>query len=385
MLLVVVLFAQLLVMAYQLRHKQDVPLVRGAVVYVVAPIQRSLAFVVQSVRNTWEGYLYLWGTRRQNEALTAEMDILKLENQRLRTQAEQGRRLQVLFDIREQLPLPTIAAQVLSAGSAETARIILIDKGTDSGLKTDLPVLVADGVVGKVLHVFDNTAQVLLITDPYSGVAALVEGSRVHGVVKGTNRRICVMEYVQNDEEVRKGELIYTSGEDQIFPKGLPIGVIADTASGLEFQQITVEPLARLNQLEEVLVILEAGGDVGEFPVRKTAKEDEEVEPPSTEALEPTEPATTVTQSTGAATSPDEGSRQEVAVPQQSAPMSAGPPPREVATPTQPMPEPATDESTELAAPTPTQQAPDSAPLPPSSSPSTEQSPGDPPPFNAPD
>jgi rod shape-determining protein MreC len=311
------------------------------------------------------------------------MDRLKLENQRLRTQAEQGRRLQVLFDIREQVPLPTIAAQVLSAGSAETARIILIDKGTDAGLKPDLPVLVADGVVGKVLHVFDNTAQVLLITDPYSGVAALVEGSRVHGVVKGTNRRVCIMEYVQNEEEVREGEIVYTSGEDQIFPKGLPVGVIVETRPGLEFRQITVEPLARLNQLEEVLVILEAGGDVEEFPVKRTTEENQPVAPASEEAAEPAE-ATTVAQPADSLSPPEEGSQQEVAVPQPRAPITAAGPPPEPASPSRPIPEPVMGESTELAVPPPSQQAPDPAPLPPSVGPSAEQSLADPPPPPAP-
>ena len=267
MLLVAVLFSQLLVMAYQLRRNQDVPLVRGAVVYVVAPIQKSLATVVHTFQSVWEGYVHLWGTRRQNQVLSAEIDQLKLENQRLRVQAEQGRRLQVLFDLRQQLPLPTVAAQVLSAGSSETARIVMIDKGTDDGLKPDLPVLVPDGVVGKILHVFSNTAQVLLITDPYSGVASLLEDSRVHGILKGQNKPECSMDYVPNGEEVKGGKIVYPSGEDQIFPKGLPLGVVLEARPGPEFQQITVRPLAQLNRLEEVLVILQSGGDIGSFPM----------------------------------------------------------------------------------------------------------------------
>ena len=262
LLVVAVIFAQLLVMAYQLRRNQDVPLVRGTVVYVVAPIQKSLAAVVHSFRNVWDGYVYLWGTRRQNQVLSDEIDQLKLENQRLRVQAEQGRRLQILFDLRQQLPLPTVAAQVLSAGPSETARIILIDKGADDGLKPDLPVLVPDGVVGKVLHVFSNTAQVLLLTDPYSGVAILLEDSRIHGVLKGENKSDCSLEYILNGEEVRSGQRVFTSGEDRIFPKGLPVGVVVNAQPGLEFQQITVRPLAQLNRLEEVLVILDLEGSI---------------------------------------------------------------------------------------------------------------------------
>ena len=147
MLLAAVLFAQLLLMAYQLRRDQDIPLVRNAVVYVIAPIQRGLNGVVHAVGSVWEGYVGLWGAHRENEVLTRELDALKLENLRLREQAEQGRRLQVLFDLREQLPLPTIVARVLSASSSETGRIVMIDKGADDGLTTDLAVLVPDGLV----------------------------------------------------------------------------------------------------------------------------------------------------------------------------------------------------------------------------------------------
>ena len=200
MVLAAVLFGQLLLMAYQLRRNQDVPLVRHSVVYLVAPIQRGASAVVRSVRGVWEGYVYLWGTRRQNQSLVGQMDKLKMENQRLREQAEEGRRLQVLFNLREQVPPPTVAAQVLSTGASETARIVLIDKGANAGLKPDLAVMVADGIVGKVLHVFPNTAQVLLVTDPYSGVACLLEGSRVHGILKGQNKPVAILWYVPNGE-----------------------------------------------------------------------------------------------------------------------------------------------------------------------------------------
>ncbi|MBI3933541.1 MAG: rod shape-determining protein MreC [Acidobacteria bacterium] len=266
MLLVAVLFTQLLVMAYQLRQNRDIPLVRNTVVFVVAPIQKSLAVVAHAVRSAWEGYVFLWGTHRQNQVLSREIDELKLENQRLREQAEQGRRLQVFFDLRQQLPLPTVAAQVLSAGSSETARMVMIDKGASDGLQPDLPVLVPDGVVGKVLHVFPDTAQVLLITDPYSGVACLLGDSRVHGILKGQNQPLCSLTYVPNGDEVKVGQIVYTSGEDQVYPKGLPLGIVLNARPGVEFQQITVRPLAQLNRLEEVLVILQSGGDIGLFP-----------------------------------------------------------------------------------------------------------------------
>ena len=267
MVLAAVLFGQLLLMAYQLRRKQDIPLVRGSVVYVVSPIQRSFSAVAHAIRGVWDGYIYLWSTRRVNQTLQNKLDSMSIENQRLREQAEEGKRLQVLFDLRQQVPLPTVAAQVLSTSSNDTARIVLIDKGADAGLKPDQPVMVPDGVVGKVLHVFPTTAQVLLVTDPYSGVACLLEDSRVHGILKGQNKALATLWYVPNGEDVKPGQRILTSGEDQIYPKGLPVGVVTEVKPGPEFMQIAVRPLAPLNRLEDVLIILQSGGDVGSSPI----------------------------------------------------------------------------------------------------------------------
>lgn len=256
MLLAAVLLVQLLLLAYQLRRNQDIPLIRLGTALVVTPMQKGLRAFFGAAGELWQGYVDLRGARRQSETLAREVDQLKLENQQLREQAEQGRRLQVLLDLRQQVPSPTVVAQVISASSSETARLLTIDKGQNAGIRPDLPVLVPDGIVGKVLHAFPNSAQVLLLTDPYSGVACLLENSRVHGVLKGQNKPLGSLAYVPNGEPVEIGQRVFTSGEDQIYPKGLPVGVVVEARPGPEFQQITVQPFAPLNRLEEVLVLL---------------------------------------------------------------------------------------------------------------------------------
>ncbi|HEY7679072.1 MAG TPA: rod shape-determining protein MreC [Terriglobia bacterium] len=256
-LLAVVLLSQVFLLAYQLRRDQDIPLVRYGTVLMVTPIQKGLRAVMDGVQGVWYGYVNLHGARRQNEELARERDELKLENHRLREQADEARRLQVLFDLAQEVPSRTLVARVIGASSSETARMLTIDKGRNAGLEPDLPVIVPDGVVGKVLHVFPNAAQVLLITDPYSGVASLLEDSRVHGIVKGQNQALCSLAYVPRGEEVQVGQKLYTSGEDQVYPKGLPVGQVVEVLPGPEFLRIAVQPLAPLNRLEEVLVILQ--------------------------------------------------------------------------------------------------------------------------------
>ena len=123
-----------------------------------------------------------------------------------------------------------------------------------------MPVITPDGIVGKVHRVFWGSARVLVITDPDSGVGALLEKSRVHGVLQGSGGFFCQLAYVVNDERVEVGEHVLTSGEDLIYPKGLPIGVVTSVRPGPVFRQIRIRPSARLNRLEEVLVIVHGTG-----------------------------------------------------------------------------------------------------------------------------
>jgi rod shape-determining protein MreC len=153
--------------------------------------------------------------------------------------------------------LHTLAAQVIGSDGSEASHTIILDKGSRAGLRPDLPVIVSEGVIGKVLRVFADTSQVLLITDANSGVASLLESSRVHGVLRGQNRPLARLTYVANGEAVEVGETLVTSGEDRIYPKGLPLGVVVSARPSPEFQEIEVQPLAQLNRLEEVLVVLE--------------------------------------------------------------------------------------------------------------------------------
>jgi rod shape-determining protein MreC len=253
----IALLGQLLLMAYQLRRNRDVPLVRYGAVLVVSPVQKGLSGMVHGVQAIWFGYIDLHGARRDNTELVRQLDAMRLENNRLREQSGELKRLQALLDLREQVAGRTLVARVVGASSSETARMVTLDKGRNHGIEPDMPVLVPEGVVGKVLHVFPEMAQVLLLTDPYSGVACLVQDSRVHGVLKGQNQSLGTLAYVPNGEPISPGQKVVTSGEDQVYPKGLPVGVVVEAKPGLESQQVTVQLLAPLNRLDEVLVILQ--------------------------------------------------------------------------------------------------------------------------------
>ena len=254
--LATVVLLQLLLLAYQLRRNESIPLVRYGTIMLVTPVQKTFHAVVQGIGGVWGGYVELWHTRRENEDLLQDLNRLRLDNSQLRNQAEQARRLQVLFDFQQEAPLRMVASQVIGSDAAQTSRLLLIDKGSEAGLRPDLAVLVPEGVVGKVLHVFPNAAQVLLFTDGNSGLGGLLEESRIHGVVRGNSSPLADLAYIPNGEKVEIGSRVLTFREDKNFSKGLPVGVVVSAQPGIDFQQIQVQPVARLNRLEEVLVIL---------------------------------------------------------------------------------------------------------------------------------
>ena len=253
--LMAVLLIELLVLTYEVRQNREIPLVRQVFVVTVTSVEKGLHAVSGGIWNLWQDYVDLRGTRRKNEELVRELSDIKLDNERLQTEVEQAKRLQLLLQFKEELPFETVAAEVIGSGGVDSARLVMLDKGQDAGLRPDMAVMTPDGIVGKVLRVFPQSAQVLLLTDPNSGVACLLERSRIHGVLKGQNKALVALGYVLNDDPVQIGERVFTSGEDRIYPKGLPVGVVVEARPGTSFQEIAVQPFARLERLEEVLVV----------------------------------------------------------------------------------------------------------------------------------
>ena len=302
----VVLFAQLSLLTYQFRREGNIPLIRHGTLYVLTPVQSGMRAATDTFRRVVRGYLDLRDARRQSEDLSRELDRLRIEAHRLRREANQAKRLQALLDFRQELPLRTIAAQVIGSDGSELSQTVILDKGNEAGLRPDLPVIVPDGVIGKVLRVFSGSSQVILITDAESGVAALLESSRIHGVLRGTNRSLGRLLYVVNGQPVNVGEVVVTSGEDRIYPKGLPLGVVVSARPGVEFQEIEVQPLSQLNRLEEVLVVLGREQAEEEEPETSEPPEENFVDAPKAdpELSESAPPGSQPTEGSAAAPSP---------------------------------------------------------------------------------
>jgi rod shape-determining protein MreC len=260
--LVGVLFLQILGLAVQVKRSSDTEntrLIRVWAVDLVTPFERVLIWAQNGTGSLWHNYVYLRGVRAENRQLKDQIEQLRLEQVRLNEDAVQAHRLQALLAFKEQFISKTVAAQVIGSSGTDSSRILYIDKGDNQHLKRDMAVITSDGVVGKVLQVFPSVSQVLLINDQSSGVGTILEKSRLQGFLKGTANGEVVLEGVMSDEQVAPGERVLTSGGDQIFPKGLPIGTVTTVSTGKDlFLNVGIKPAVNLSKLEEVLVVVDS-------------------------------------------------------------------------------------------------------------------------------
>jgi rod shape-determining protein MreC len=257
--LVIVLAGQIVGLAVQVKVSSTqggMSLMRLWSISTITPVEKALVHGQHGVFDGWSNYFYLRGVRKENRDLRGQIEQMRLEQVRLEQDALQARRLQALFDFKEAFISQTLPAQVIGSSGSDQSRIIYIDKGFDHGVRTDMAVIAPDGIVGKVLRVLPTSSQVLMVNDQLSGVGATLEKSRLQGILAGTPNGTLILKYVMKDEKVEVGETVMTSGGDRIFPKGLPIGKVAESSGGKDmFLDIRVTPGANLSKLEEVLVV----------------------------------------------------------------------------------------------------------------------------------
>ena len=252
-----VVLLQVLLLAVQIKRDSQGRLIRVWTVGAVSPFHRAGAYGVDRVRGTWNHYFALQNTSRDNEQLHRENDALKLQITQLQSKAAEADRLAQLLNFRKlHMDVPMVGARVIGASAGTASQTIDIDRGERDGIRRNMGVITPDGVVGKVIESYANTAQVLLLTDKDSGVGALLAASRIQSPVGGTGEPLLFMKYVPNDDAVNNGELVVTSGMDRIFPRDFPVGTIVEIKPGNPFKQIRVRPAANLERLEEVIVLL---------------------------------------------------------------------------------------------------------------------------------
>ncbi|MGA2438344.1 MAG: rod shape-determining protein MreC [Acidobacteriaceae bacterium] len=264
--LIAVLLAQAIALAVQVRRPLDaaqpdgpsVRLIRMWAMTTVTPLERVTHAIGHGARYGWSEYIDLRHVRQQNKELQQQLARVRIEEAAIAEDAQQGRRLQAMLGFREHYVGSTVAAEVIGASGSEQSYVLTIDKGSRDGLRPDMAVITQDGVVGKLRDVFPTTSQVLELNDQSSGAGVVLASTRIRAILRGTLTGRVQIGNLTADSRIKPGEPVLTSGGDQVYPRGLPVGVVESIAPDPEHQPYTairVKPAVDLDRVEEVLVI----------------------------------------------------------------------------------------------------------------------------------
>jgi len=227
-------------------------------VEIIAPFQKFIKQTVNITEDLWFKYFGLINAHNENTLIKREIDSLRIENSRYRELLATHLRLQNLLQFKKTIDQPVLAAQVIGRDPTGWFKSVIIDKGKRAGLKVNMPVVNAEGVVGRLVSVSMDYAKVLLIIDQNSAVDCIIQSSRDNGIVKGLSLKICKLDYVLKTGQVVIGDMVVTSGLGRVFPKGVPVGKVIDVKDlpGELFKDVKVRPMVDFSKLEELLVIL---------------------------------------------------------------------------------------------------------------------------------
>ena len=254
--LAVMLFHVILISA-QVNSRNGVPVLETVTFGVFAEAQRGLSTGILGVRRIWGKYVWLRGVQAENAELRRQLEAVQVQYQERRALADRARSLEDLLALRDRSNLETAAAEIIAAGASPDFRTLTIDKGTTQGIRTDMAVIAADGVVGRVVVPSRAAAKVQLLIDRNAAAGALIERSRAQGVALGGGDERLRLDYVSEAADVVVGDLVVTSGIDGIYPKGFTIGHVESVEkNGPAYRRITVKPAVNFSSLEAVLVVL---------------------------------------------------------------------------------------------------------------------------------
>ena len=256
-LLVSVLLVSLLLLTAQVRGG-GAGRAGDLVAMVLTPVQSLLVKIHRGAIGLWSSYADWKGVRRDNAALRTEAEQLRVQALQHAETERENVRLRRLLELRQRLPLSTLAGEVVGRESGGWVRALTVNRGRGSGVAQQTPVIVPEGLVGRVVQVRPGASVVQLINDPASTVGAVVQRTRTPGLVEGDAGGVVRFKFMARDgAQVARGDYIVTSGLGSLFPKGLPVGrvvAIEDKGSAL-FHFAVVAPAVDFARVEEVLLL----------------------------------------------------------------------------------------------------------------------------------
>jgi len=240
---------------------QERGFVPGVLIEIAAPVQKLLSLPAELARSGWGRYIALQGVQSENEGLVARIAALEEENLQYREALVESGRLQRIAEMRIDFEAPMRPAQVVGQDVSPWFRSVLVDRGGSDGVRSGMPVVTENGVVGLVTASSPHAGRTMLLLDAQSAVDVLVQRSRARGIVRGDGTDRLSFEFFVRGDDVQVGDIVITSGFGGVYPKGLRIGEILEVQPDGErlLQRALVRPAVDFGRLEQVFVMLWRG------------------------------------------------------------------------------------------------------------------------------
>jgi rod shape-determining protein MreC len=238
-----------------------------ALLRVTGPLEVTAANLARGVSDVWDAYVYLVDVKHDNERLAYDNARLRERVHALEQAQTENRQLKRLLQLKDSAPGDAVSAEVVGKDYSEFFRVtrVVVDKGARE-VRPHMPVVAPDGVVGMILHVAGDTADVQLAVDAAFGVDVEDERTHARGFVRGTGdpaRYGCKVEMVDSRDEVEIGDLLVTSGKGRWFPRGIPVARVTRVVKrelGRD-QDVDASPTIDFSRLDDVLILITNAGE----------------------------------------------------------------------------------------------------------------------------
>lgn len=249
----------LILMSYQVRDKATGRTVLGNILFeVFSPFQSAAMWTVRGGVDKVSTYFNLVHTNQENEALRRELQELKIRVNADAQQKEENDRLRKILDLQRRLPYGLLAAEVVGRDARSISSTFTANRGYKSGVRMNMAVVTPDGVVGKTIQVGPTTSRVQLITDSASSIGVMLERTQIAGILAGNGQQACILRYLPMVSDVKTGDVVVTSGQDGIFPPGLPVGKVARILKESDLYKSTdIGLYQEFSSLRELVFILQ--------------------------------------------------------------------------------------------------------------------------------
>lgn len=251
------LVGHLALLSVQVKDVQGQSLLLRSFWQVISPLLLASHSVEHVLVESWDEYVDLRNLRSENSGLRKQIASLKLKALENRSLLQSAARLRSILKLGERLPFKYRVAQVISRSSSFLSFTIMLNRGSYDGVEVDNPVITLEGIVGRIITVFQHTSEVQVLLDLDAAAGAMLSRTRVQGILKGTGGPLLKLNYLLNQEDVQLGDLIVTSSLDSIYPKDFPLGKVVRVGFGeAGFKEIDVLPMVKFNRIEEVFILL---------------------------------------------------------------------------------------------------------------------------------